>query len=212
MEELKRREFLKQACKLTGCLIIMPLATSCKVNNNPLSIPLSKPSDWNPIDFNRKRGNAGAIPTSYLKDINGPDGEKKHIGKHLPYIPEIDIDIPKGFIPIMWGDPSKGYIPHPNAPADKTKNYEGHWYNWIWIRKARERWAESCQSTYSGWPQIMTGDTAGYMVSGGGDITDKKGVNTIYIAALPEGIKKGDTLRIWAHCLTHGEYVDFIRV
>ena len=49
-------------------------------------------------------------------------------------------------------------------------------------------------------------------VAGGGDITAESGKNTVYLCKLPDGLQKGDTVRIWAHCLTHGEYVDFIEV
>jgi hypothetical protein len=68
------------------------------------------------------------------------------------------------------------------------------------------------ESRYSEWPGISPDDNGAYAVFGGGEITDDAGKNTIYLAALPPGVVSGDTVRIWAHCLTHGEYVDFITV
>ncbi len=212
---MTRREFIYQMVGGAGTILVFPMLTSCMSSHEDTlhNIPYRKPEDWNPINFNRIRGNAGAIPQSYLPDINGPDGEKKHIGKHLPYIPDIDKSlIPNGFIALMWGDPSKGYTPHPNAPPDESNKYRGHWYNRIQIRKATNAWAETAESTYSGWPSVTAADNGIYAVSGGADITADKGIHTVYLAALPPNIRKGDTIRIWAHCLTHGEYIDFIKI
>jgi hypothetical protein len=33
-----------------------------------------------------------------------------------------------------------------------------------------------------------------------------------FVAALPDDVAPGDTIRIYAHCLTHGEYVDFMTI
>ncbi len=176
------------------------------------AIPPIKPEGWDPIAYNKVRGNAGAIPKSYLKDINGADGEMKHLGKHLPYVPTLDAAmVPAGFIALMWGDPEKGHVKHPNAPKTED-NPDGHWYNWIRVRKATAEEAEELQSNYTDWPGIAEGDNGAYAVFGGGEITAESGKNTVYLAALPKDVKKGDTIRIHAHCLTHGEYVDFITV
>lgn len=176
--------------------------------------PLTPPSDWDPIAYNRERGNIGAIPESYHESINGPDGVKSHLGKHLPYRPKLSPELtpPSGYIALMWGDPSKGYVRHPNAPRNESNQNQGHWYNWIRIRKATSSYAQELQSGYSNWPATVPGDTGSYKAFGGGDIKADSGKNTIYLAALPEDVKPGDTIRIWAHCLTHGEYVDFLRV
>ena len=112
----------------------------------------------------------------------------------------------------MWGDTSKGYARHPNAARSEANNQQGHWYDWIRIRKAVEGETEELQSNYSDWPGTAPSDNGAYAVFGGGDITADSGKNTIYLAALPEGVKSGDRVRVWAHCLTHGEYVDFLTV
>ena len=177
-----------------------------------LVIPIEKPEGWDPIAFNRARGNRGAIPESYWKDINGPDGENKHLGKHLPYVPKLEAKlVPEGFLAIMWGDESKGHAKHPNAPKNESNQNQGHWYNWIRIRKAAEGEFEEAQSEYPAWPGEGD-DSKGYAVFGGGDITADDGKNTVYLAGKPADITSGDTIRIHAHCLTHGEYIDFLTI
>jgi len=207
-----RREFISQTMIGTG-ILLFPMLNACTspLENDYNRIPLEKPEKWDPIVYNRIRGNAGAIPSTYLSDINGPDGETKHLGKHLPYIAMIDPSlVPAGYIALMWGDPAKGHTRHPNAMADNSNNYQGHWYNWIRIRKAVSRWTETAESAYSNWPVVNPSDRGMYSVYGEGDIMADKGVNTVYLAACPPNVRQGDTLRIWAHCLTHGEYIDFI--
>ena len=177
----------------------------------PAEPPLAKPEGWDPVAYNKERGKAGAIPESYWPSIEGPDGDNKHLGKHLPYQPKLEAKLlPDGFIALMWGDPDKGHAKHPNAPKGPDNNNEGHWYNWIKLRKADEGEAEELQSSYSDWPNTGEGDNGQYVAFGGEDITADGGKNTVYLAALPEGLKAGDTVRVWAHCLTHGEYVDFL--
>ena len=111
----------------------------------------------------------------------------------------------------MWGNPELGHAKHPNASKSEA-NPIGHWYDWIRIRKAVPGEAEELQSQYSDWPGIVEGDNGAYAVSGGGEITEDGGKNTMYLAALPKDLKPGDTIRIHAHCLTHGEYVDFLTI
>lgn len=230
MKTQNRREFLEKTAILSGGFLLFPLVTACEKatdssseadatavaggkGQHPLSVPLVKPAGWDPVAFNRERGNAGAIPASYLPDINGPDGEMAHLGKHLPYLPAVDpAGIPKGFIALMWGDPAKGHVRHPNAPPNPANDYEGHWFNWIRIRKSSGNWQETAVSTYSGWPQSSPEDSGRYAIFGRHRLTDDAGIHTIYLAALPPGVSRGDTLRIWGHCLTHGEFVDFIRI
>ncbi|MGF1511664.1 MAG: hypothetical protein ACFB9M_19385 [Myxococcota bacterium] len=176
------------------------------------AIPTAKPAAWDPIAYNRKRGNAGKIPESYLPSINGPDGVKKHLGKHLPYVPDLgEITVPSGMVAIMWGDPSKGYVRHPNAARGPDNNNEGHWYNWVKIRKATVEDALETKSQYAEWPP-KEGEESSFAVFGGGDITADSGKNTVYLAELPKDLEPGDTVRVWAHCLTHGEYVDFMTI
>jgi len=184
-----------------------------------LAVPLVPGEAWDPIAFNRIRGNAGAIPPTYLDDVNGPDGTAVHLGKHLPYLvprPEgVDLEDPAQWLAIMWGDPSLGYTPHPNAPRSATNHYEGHWYNWIQIRKAIDGPADEVTTRFSDWPTQGANDdpTLGIYASAAPHIiTDDAGVHTIYLVRLPADVVSGDTVRIWAHCLTHGEYVDFLQV
>jgi hypothetical protein len=211
-----RRQFLKQLAHVAGGVVLVPYVTSCGgTEETPAgeesAVPVERPDGWDSIAYNRERGNAGAIPESYRADINGPDGVTKHLGKHLPYVPQIDASlVPAGFLALMWGDPDKGYTRHPNAPKNDSNGQQGHWYNWIKLRLATEDEAEEVQSTYTNWPGTNPPDSGAYAVFGGGDVTADSGKNTIYLAALPQGARQGDTLRVWAHCLTHGEYVDFI--
>ena len=180
-------------------------------DNGPSVPPTAKPEGWDPIAYNKERGNAGAIPDGYHKSINGEGGDAKHLGKHLPFQPKLEAKmVPDGFVALMWGDPDKGHAKHPNAAKGPANNNEGHWYNWIRVRKAGEGEAEELSSEYSDWPGIAEGDTGKYAVFGGGKIEDDGGKNTIYLAGLPKDLKAGDTIRVWAHCLTHGEYVDFL--
>lgn len=217
-----RRQFLRRLATASGAVVLMPAVSRCggaatttdAVDGSAaVDIPLVQPVDWDPIAFNRTRGNAGAIPDSYLNDINGPSGETDHLGKHLPYVPVVDSTmVPAGMLPIMWGDAAKGYARHPNAVRSEANDYEGHWYNWIRIRKAIAGPAEELESSYSDWPGTTDGDNGAYAVFGSGDITAESGKNTIYLAAVPGDVQPGDWVRIHAHCLTHGEYVDFLRV
>lgn len=223
MSLIDRRTFLERLALASSALVLAPVATACggddettpattqttSGGDDPLAIPLSRPNDWDPIAFNRARGNAGAIPESYLPSINGPDGPAQHLGKHLPYLPTIDPSfVPVGFIALMWGDPSKGHARHPNAVRNESNQFEGHWYDSIAIRKATDGEAQTMESTYPEWPSV-TG-TGAYAVFGGGDLEEDSGKNTIYLARLPPDVRSGDLVRIHAHCLTHGQYVDFL--
>jgi hypothetical protein len=176
-------------------------------------VPTTAPEGWDPIAFNRDRGNAGSIPESYRDDINGPDGETAHLGKHLPYVPDTTgLEIPEGYIALMWGDPTEGYARHPNAPKGAEAYPEGHWYDWVKIRKAVDAEAEEVETTFGSWPEPGADDSGEFLVAGGGAIEDDGGKNTIYLVKLPPGVQTGDTIRVWAHCLYHGEYVDFIEI
>jgi hypothetical protein len=226
MNPTSRRQFLTHLSRITGAVVLMPAVSACSgAPEQPSSMPTAAvPSagetlprttgpDWNALAFNRERGQAGAIPESYLDDILSETGDLEHLGKHLPYVPAVDAaTVPEGFLPIMWGDPEKGYARHPNAVRSDANNNEGHWYNWIRVRKATEDEAMELESGYSEWPGIASDDTGAYAVFGDGVITDDGGKNTIYLAAVPPDVQSGDVVRIWAHCLTHGEYVDFLTV
>jgi len=229
-----RREFLRRLAIATGGVVVMPAAFGCRKGPGepgpavppPVStpatlaevavgpipeVPLVRPEGWDPVGFNTSRGNAGAIPESYLPKINGPDGVPKHLGKHLPYVPEVDASlVPAGYLAIMWGDPGKGFAQHPQAP-EGAENYPlGHWYNWIRVRKAVEGEAEEMESVFTAWPGPGEGDSGLFVAADGGDITADGGRNTVYLVKLPDDVASGDTLRIYGHCLYHGEYVDFL--
>ncbi|AKV00503.1 hypothetical protein AKJ09_07166 [Labilithrix luteola] len=214
-----RRTFLDRLARATGALVLAPISSACAARaaepskpGDPRAVPRERPAGWDPIEFNRARGNAGAIPASYLPSINGPDGDAKHLGKHLPYIPNFErARFPAGAIALMWGDSSKGYAAHPNA-APSQANPEGHWFNWIRIRKAVAGDAEERESRFSAWPHPRPGDNGAYRASRGDAPGADSGKDTIYIAELPSDVRPGDLVRIHAHCITHGEYVDFLVV
>lgn len=176
-----------------------------------MAVPRSRPADWDAVAFNRDRGNAGAIPDSYLPKVNGEDGESAHLGKHLPYVPG-EVTVADGKLALMWGDPTKGHVRHPQAVPSANNNNEGHWYNWIRVRKAVDAPADEAETRFSAWPEAAADDSGAYAVQGGGDITEDSGKNTVYVVALPPDVGPGDWVRIYAHCLTHGEYVDFLRL
>lgn len=176
------------------------------------TIPTQRPADWDALAFNRRRGNAGAIPESYRADINGPDGDTQHLGKHLPFVASLAAGVvPAGMLAIMWGDPSKGYAQHPNA-ASTEQNPEGHWYNWIRLRKASAGDAPEAESHYRAWPAVQPGDNGAFVAREGDDPAAADGKNTVYLAELPPDVGPGDWVRVHAHCLTHGEYVDFLQL
>lgn len=233
---LNRREFVKRLAAATGAAVAAPAVVSCGGASRPGQTaettgppdqpvepeagpvgppepPLVKPEDWDPLAYNRERGNNGAIPTSYLESINGPDGDAKHLGKHLPYVPEVEPGVvPAGHLPIMWGNPSPGYAQHPNAPKG-TEGYPiGHWYDWVRLRKATEDPAQEVETRFDEWPAGGQGDSGGFAVLGDGNIEDNSGKDTIYLVELPPDASPGDLIRVHGHCLYHGEYVDFVQV
>lgn len=231
MKAQDRREFLKQLAIATGGVVVLPLAVSCKggagsdkasVTEDPgvelvepvmAAVPLVLAADWDPVAFNTDRGNAGAIPAEYLPDINGPDGVPKHLGKHLPYVPQVDPAlVPEGYLALMWGDPDKGYAMHPQSPEGSESYPMGHWYNWIRVRKAVEGEAIEAESEFTSWPGPADGDSGLFVAADGGDPAADGGKNTVYLVRLPDDVVAGDTVRIYAHCLYHGEYVDFLTV
>jgi hypothetical protein len=232
MISLHRRSFLRVLGTATTAVVVAPILTSCGGDSpgstegtsssggenapvavrpaSPLDLPQSRPEGWDPIAFNRTRGNAGAIPASYLDEVNAPDGEANAIGKHLPYIPPLPSgSLGVNMIAVMWGDPSKNHAAHPNAVRNESNQMQGHWYDWIEIRKATTDSALTQRSSYPEWPEPMEGRFAVYNHS---DIRADNGTHTVYLVALPNDVSPGDTVRIFAHCLTHGEYVDFLTV
>ena len=226
-----RREFLRMLATATGALVVLPMATSCRpspgssgaggekaggpgvrlVEGGILNIPRVPPDDWDPVAFNKIRGNQGAIPASYLPKINAVDGVPKHLGKHLPYRPQIDVAlVPKGYLAIMWGDPFRGWAKHPQSPKGSENYPRGHYYDWIRIRRAVESEVEEVESRFCSWPEPGEADSGLFVASDGGSLESDGGRNTVYIAKLPEDLVSGDTNRVYGHCLYHGEYVDFL--
>lgn len=213
-----RRDFLDGLARATGALVLAR-ASACVTRaatppgaRDSIAIPKELTPDWDPLAFNRARGNAGAIPATYLPSINGADGDTQHLGKHLPYVPPLArTSVPAGMIALGWGDASKGHALHPNA-APSAANPEGHWFDWIRIRKAVRDDVEERESRFSAWPQPALGDSGAYLSSRGDDPSADSGKATIYLAQLPRDVGPGDVVRIHAHCRTHGEYVDFLSV
>jgi hypothetical protein len=223
---ISRRDFVTLLAGTTGALVLLPVActtTSSTTASQALppepsppragEVPLPLvPDGFDALAFNKARGNAGAIPETYRAAINAADGDQNAIGKHLPYVPALPPGVvPPGVLALMWGDPEKGYAPHPNA-ARSPEVPSGHWYNWIRVRKATKDDAFEGEARFSEWPSIAPGDNGAYAAKLGGDPTADKGKNTVYLVPLPADVKPGDVVRIHAHCLTHGEYVDFVKV
>ena len=237
-----RRDFVGLLASATGALVLLPVActttspqpssapstsstsstpppaepapapaATAATATDPLAVPRT-PQGFDALAFNRARGNAGAIPESYRAAINAADGDKNALGKHLPYVPKLAAGVvPAGMLALMWGDTSKGYAAHPNA-APTPEVPSGHWYSWIRVRKATDGEAVEHETKFSAWPAPAAGDDGKYAVANGADITADKGKNTVYLVPLPSDVKPGDVVRIHAHCLTHGEYVDFVTV
>lgn len=175
-----------------------------------LAVPLRPPVGWDDMAFNLRRGESGAIPPAYLAKIKAPGGDKKHLGKHLPYLPKLaNGRVLTGYLAVMFGEERRGFARHPNSPRDPAHNDIGHWFNWIQARKATTGRAEELRSTYPAWPGTNFQKPL-YTVFGGGDIRADGGRNTIYLVRLPADVRPGDGVRIWGHCLKHGEYVDFL--
>jgi hypothetical protein len=226
MIDNNRREFFRHLAAITGSFVVAPVVVACgasalsgnKINpqatvdaSGAPKIPMVRPENWDGISFNKDRGLKGAIPKSYYPDITGPDGEKGHLGKHLPYIPKIDpADYPNGYIPVMWGDPALGYTQHPSQEKGSEGYPRGHWFNWIRVRKAVTEDAEERESQFFNWPGPDDVDGTVFGVFGKGDIRENTGKNTIYMLASPPDLASGDVIRVYGHCLYHGEYVDFI--
>jgi hypothetical protein len=216
-ETNSRRQFLRQT-SVAGLSLLLPTAVGCvhaRRVPGPESatrdgLPLARPEHWDPVAFNLQRGRSGAIPADYLAKIEAPDGIAQHLGKHLPYVPAF-AETPTRMLALMWGDPSLGYARHPNAPP-APNNPAGHWYNWIRIRGSSESTAEETESHFSGWPTTGVGDTGRYAALNDVALTDDEGRGTIYLVALPSSVRANDWVRVHGHCLTHGEYVDFVRV
>jgi hypothetical protein len=231
-----RRDLLELLAATAGATVLAPVAVGCGASSSsasgssgsgstegegsagselaadPLAVPASRPEGWDALAFNRARGNAGAIPDTYLPQINGADGDLVHLGKHLPYVPALPAAaVPAGFLALMWGDPSLGRTRHPNAPPS-AEVPTGHWYNWIRVRKATDAEAAELESRYGGWPTTVEGDNGRYAPAEGADVAADLGKNTVYLAQLPPDVAPGDVVRVHAHCLTHGEYVDFVTV
>lgn len=175
-----------------------------------VALPLARPQGWDAIAFNRERGNAGAVPENYRSQINGPESERAHIGKHLPYLPTLAAGaVPSGMLGLMFGDPSLGRTRHPNDSPSAAMP-RGHWFDWVKVRKATDGDAEERVSHFNGWPVPSPSDNGRIIPQEGDDPTADHGKNSVYLVALPPDVRPGDTLRVVGHCIAHGEYVDFV--
>lgn len=217
-----RRTFLQQSAVaglalptlgsvISGCAsTATPASAPAVTGGTPAGVPITRPSTWDVVAFNTARGDAGAIPASYMEKIKAADGLPQHLGKHLPYLPSgVPADrVPADYLSIMWGDPKLGYTMHPNAPKSES-NPEGHWYNWVRVALEGNEGSQ-VETRFDDWPKCtdaVKGQLVGFEDP---DPSVNGGKNSIYLAQLPAGAKSGDVLRIWAHCLTHGEYLDFV--
>ena len=98
------------------------------------------------------------------------------------------------------------------APLGSPAYPKGHFYNWVTIRKSVVEPAEEKRSLFSNWPVTSDSDTGKFTVGSGLDMESDGGKNTTYLVALPSDVAPGDTIRVYGHCLYHGEYVDFLTI
>ena len=177
-----------------------------------LPLPLAVPAGWDPVSYNLRRGNLGAVPESDLPLLNAPWGVREYLGAHLPYVVAPAGGVPAGYLALMWGDPELGYPPHPQSMRGPVNDYGGNWFDWVRVRRATAYDVDEVESRFSEWPKSLDTDRGRFTSLTGGSPQDDGGRNTVYLVALPEGIQSGDLVRIHAHCKQHGEYVDFVRV
>ena len=210
MSALPRRDFLRGAL---GLAVLGPTVVACVESSPPAVtgasvvevLPLTEPTGWDPIRFNRDRGNRGFVPEGYRPQINGKDGDLQHLGKHLPYVPAALAAQPSpDWLPLMWGDPKQGRARHPQS--------ETHHFDWIRVRKATEAEAHEVESRFTAWPTPSPTDSGAFAAEEGQDPTAQQGKNTVYLVHLPGDVRPGDMVRVHAHCSMHGEYVDFVKV
>jgi len=200
-------------------VLLLPTSVGCASSNASTpqaaapradELPRVRPENWDPLAFNRARGNAGAIPEEYRAKINGPDGDRQHLGKHLPYTPS-QVQAPAGMLAVMWGDSSRGYAKHPNARRS-AELPTGHWFDWIRVRRATHEDAEERESRFTDWPATAPSDNGRLSAIPGSTPERDDGKDTVYLVELPTGVRPGEWVRVHGHCLTHGEYVEFLRV
>ncbi|MBI2378402.1 MAG: hypothetical protein HYV07_30670 [Deltaproteobacteria bacterium] len=216
---IDRRRFLELTLAGVSAPVAGSILSACAGQKNVAAAandltapPTARPEVWDAIAYNTARGAAGFIPPAYMKDIQADGGDKKHLGKHLPFVPKAFPEDRKvaGYLPLMWGDPDKGNAKHPNA-AKTPEKPDGHWYNWIRLAINGEP-ASEVETRFDDWPKCsdaVNGKLAGCVDP---DPAAEEGKNTVYLAELPKDAKPGDTVRVWAHCITHGEYVDFLTI
>lgn len=219
---LSRRELLTRALVAMGGVVLAPALASCGKNRASetmlrpweVNLPLPKtiPAGWDPVTFNRLRGEQGAIPAAYLSDVRAAGGERRFIGMHLPYVVKPAAGVPEGFLAVMFGDPEKGYAAHPHASHDLEAGEPGHWFQWIRLRKAVALDTDEVQTNFSSWPEAASADSGRFISVDGSDLHASNGERTAYLVRLPQDVKSGDIVRIHAHCRLHGEFVDFLRV
>ena len=205
--ETTRRDLLKQLGALLGAVVLTPTSSGCSSTQTPapttapsgaassaLALPRARPADWDAIAFNRARGNAGAVPETYRAQINGPDAERQHIGKHLAYVPTLAANaVPAGMLGLMFGDPSLGRTRHPNDAVGESAP-RGHWFSWVKVRKATDDDAPEAESRFGAWP-TPPADSGRFIAQEGSDITADHGKNTVYLVTLPPGVAPGDLVR-----------------
>lgn len=169
--------------------------------------PVTPPAGWDPIAYNLARGRVGYIPPDYLAEVKGPGGFAVIVGEHLGYAVQHEaVKLSEGRLALMFGDPRRGHVRHPNSPRTKS-DLVGHWVDWIRVRAVKG--GEEVETRFDDWPVCSSLVQGRILPRVGNNPADDSGRNSVFVAKLPEGVAVGDQLRIWAHCRSHGEYVDY---
>ncbi len=208
MSLASRRQVLK-LLQLAGATALLPRVLGCAPSVG-LPLPRARDGAWDAIVFNLARARQGAVPPAYLALIEGLGGIPQHLGKHLPFLVAdgnlLDAALAANLLPIQWGDPGKGHARHPNAaPTEAVPS--GHYYDWVdlLVGDAETRVA------FAPWPQNRADVAGAYRGLRTDDPTGEEGRDTVYLLPMG-GASCGVDVRVHGHCLTHGEYVDFVKV
>jgi hypothetical protein len=209
MSLASRRQVLK-LLQLAGATALLPRVVACAPRQSGLPLPPRRDGAWDPIAFNLARARQGAVPAAYLAKIEGPDGISQHLGKHLPFVVTdgniLDAALAANVLPIQWGDPRKGHARHPNA-APTAELPTGHYYDWVDLLVG----SAETRVGFAVWPQNRPEYAGRYRGLRAVDPTGEEGRDTVYLVPI-HGAARRSEVRVHGHCLTHGEYVDFVTV